>query len=582
MAVTLGLTLLVATAPAEAAVSQTYTISTSPQVTNSKTYAVWWFNTSKNNAYVYTHWWCVSIDDAIPDRSALRVFHINSYDTSRTDIAFDDAVFGVDLGTSTCFKTSYYTFGDTGAKVNMDYLSDAQHTMKVSIRQCPTPYSSCSLAASELSSNVASATFQQQKPVPLPEWVSPGWWDSDTYVFDLYTSMSFSRIGVKPNKWCLTIDGGPVDPTKFEEVRTPTPATFADSCYTANASSESLHQIFAMFDPYVWAGGIHTVTATVTLTNGNQAEVSGTFNISSTQAPRIQELSAVQQTNEVALTLPLTWPVTKAASASVDWSMDGTQIKSQSVTPGDASAVTTIDKSLVTPGDHVFKATLTTSNGDSIVREASIRVLGQIATVTWDPIMGASLNPGATAYIGGTLSDQDGGFPATVLVRTQDYGKPWTGWRTVAVNNAHFQSSVKVAKNTKVEVSVNSNWVAQPVVSSYLIGVVPKVFSVTYSVKRTFFKKFLSGGVVTYKMKADSWYTGRCYVQLDTEFAFNFAGVWFGKEKRATYVTFKKGVASASITLKYNGTYTSTMLCSMNGYRDKFLYGKKFLMTISN
>jgi hypothetical protein len=47
-------------------------------------------------------------------------------------------------------------------------------------------------------------------------------------------------------------------------------------------------------------------------------------------------------------------------------------------------------------------------------------------------------------------------------------------------------------------------------------------------------------------------------------------------------VTLKKGVGSASISLKYNGSFTSTLLCSMNGYRDKFSTGKKFIMTISN
>ena len=550
-------------------------------------------------AYNYTHWWCVSIDNKAPEPNVVKMYLEPWWDTEyRDDWARDsnhkwgDTSEGEVLGQNSCWTSSFFSFSSAGLLVNLSLLSPGNHTLQVSIRGCGDGYASCELSATELASNVISEIIA----IPVAKLVEDQI-DSNSYYSQ---EGGYYRVrewldkkpdvpGVFMKSWCLKIDGQgftkdlAVDNSFSQWLFND--KTWIDGCVQVparNAEEASDYGMDLYIDAFKLGLGSHTFAFKAELQNGQSISFERVITGTGTIAPRTTPITAEQRSNYLHLNMGIIWPFDKPASAAVEWFVDGNSVTKDFLNTKTSFAETSIPSADIAPGWHEVTAKLTTSDGSEVIQKGSAGINKRPATVTFSRSLDKTYKTGSTVAISGHFLDADGFEPKSAKIRTKQHGKAWTAWKTIKVTGGYFSVSQKILLNTAVQVSAASTWDRASYLSETEIAVVPAVFKYTESAKRTKLKSFLQGAVVTYKVTTDKTYSGTCVMMLETKYAFNFALVWLGAETKWGYLKIKNGVGTGTVTVKYNGQYSSSILCSAPGYKDVYRSDSNWIFRVTN
>jgi hypothetical protein len=388
----------------------------------------------------------------------------------------------------------------------------------------------------------------------------------------------------KVERYCLAIDGAQFDSsTLVLDSSRYFGFNLVDGCFVPKQGVEN-SQTFSFsprFDPYKFSAGNHLATITATLNNGKQTVVTRQFNIPSNLPVKISEGVIVQGAKSLKITHSLVWPKSRSASATAQWLIDGTEFKRDALTPGASSVELTL-----TP-DDVSGSVLHEFTLNVVIPDATSKRSTNFFVNNRDPAlkMAASLDKqirtGTLVNIAGEIENMDGFFPSTVQIRTKNFAKSWSKWSTVKVSSGRFSLPARVVKNTQYQVSVQNTWTGKKQTSEGEIGAVPKTFNYGIDVKRTKINGFNQGAVVTFRVKADSDYNAECTALMSTDFAFNFAAVWLGKETKWGFFNLKRGSGSGNVNPRYNGEYASSILCKAPGYSDVFRFDPKIILRTS-
>lgn len=545
--------------------------------------------------YNYTHWWCVSIDNKAPEPNVVKTYLEPWWDTDYRDNIgnrWGNTSDGEIFGQNTCWTSSFFSFSSAGVLTDLSLLPAGNHSLQVSIRGCGDGYSSCALASTELASNLISEIIA----IPVAKLVEDQINSDSRYIQEggyyhirewLYKKPDVPSVFMK--SWCVKIDGKgftkdlaighTVSQWLFND------KTWIDGCVQVpdrDAEQNSDYGMDLYIDAFKLGLGSHTFAFKAELQNGQSISFERVITGTGTIAPRTQPLVAEQRYSDLHLKMGISWPFDKPASAEVEWFVDGTSVIKNSVSTSAEFAETVIPGINLTSGSHEVTAKLTTSAGSVLVEKTSVSIDNRPATVTFSQSLDKTYKTGSTVVISGNFLDAEGFEPKSARIRTKQYGKAWTAWKTIKVTGGYFALSQKILLNTSVQVSADSTWDGATYLGQAEIKVAPVVFKYTESAKRTKLKSFLQGAVVTYKVTTDKTYSGTCVVMLETKYAFNFALVWLGAETKWSSLKIKNGVGTGTVTVKYNGQYSSSILCSAPGYKDVYRSDSNWIFRVTN
>ena len=586
----LGLVLLTPGAPANAQISSKAVIgAVAAPVQNASKVA---FDLgSAQTLDNYTRWWCVSIDNSIPTNASTYVRPWTATDY-RDGFLSSWASSTDTVGTERCWRSDFYSLPSAGVLIDLEPLTPGDHNLTISVRGCSDGFISCALSSTELASNVISKTIAMPiAKLVVDQSYSVAEYDDWNKKYDLRElvkkSPNVSTTHMK--SWCLKIDGR----NFTRDLASPNSVanwlgwnlTWADGCVQVPNPDIDDSQNYYMaisVDPFKIGLGSHTFSMKAELQNGESISIERSIIGTGSLAPHLNDLSAQQRTSDLHLNLGIEWPLDKPVSAEIEWLVDDVSVGKSSVSIGSTVAEKNISAEEITSGTHNVTAKLTTSDGLVVVKQTSIDIDNRPATVTFNPSLDKTYKTGSNVSIAGSFLDAAGFEPSTAKIRTKQFGKPWSAWKTVKVSAGYFSTTQKITLNTAVQVSAISTWDGATYMSQATINVVPAVFKYTESAKRTKVNGFLQGSVVTYKVTADKTYTGTCVMLLRTDYAFNFALVYLGAESKFGYIKLKNGVGSGTVTVKYNGEYDSSILCSAPGYKDVYRANSKWVFGVTH
>jgi hypothetical protein len=538
-------------------------------------------------------WWCAQLDGLPIDRSVVQDF--TWWDLTKNNNsefllpwASND---GQILQNYRCIKNGqpqYFSGYDINFMFDRKKIGSNPRNFSIYWRYCASQVESdCALE----NTVIGSEPMTLQVQIPLSggtfgeEWSRP-YIASDTgeLVFNESLRAEPYSPDTKVEKYCLEIDGVQFDSSALViDSNRYFGFNLVEGCFVPKPGVEN-SQTFGFsprFDPYKFSAGNHSATITATLNNGKQTVVTRQFNIPSNLPVRISEGAIVQGAKSIKITHSLAWPKSISSSATAQWLIDGTEFKRDAITPGVSSVELTL-----TPGD-VSGSALHEFTLNVIIADATSKRSTNFFVNNRDPAlnMAASLDKqirtGTLVNIAGVIENTDGFFPSTVQIRTKNFAKSWSKWSTVKVSSGKFSLPARVVRNTKYQVSVQNTWTGKKQTVEGEIGAVPKTFNYSIDFQRTRINGFNQGAVVNFRVKADSDYNAKCTMVVASDYAFNFAAVWVGKETKWGYINLKRGTGSGNVNVRYNGEYASNMLCIAPGYADVSRFEPKIVLRIS-
>jgi hypothetical protein len=276
-----------------------------------------------------------------------------------------------------------------------------------------------------------------------------------------------------------------------------------------------------------------------------------------TYAPQLPSFKIAKSPLGVKVTLQNTWNLDTTWSRGTTWVVENQM--------GDQLCTTTTSVCEFDPNTKNKNFSVTVhavnslgSSGRTISNEITYCGLGspRITTTVSD------VNPvsGALATITGDIIDSCEA-PIGVQMRQKAYGASWSSWKTYPVTNNHFEVSPKVVTATDFEFktvvgkSIDSKGTARVVPSYSDVGLVVTGKSAKTS------QGFNQGGKLTFNIYAPSFYSGRCTMLAETQYAFNFALTHMGSETKVGYFTVKNGRGSGTLTMRWNGEVRARTLC---------------------
>jgi len=575
---------------ASAAVPKTFTTAATSAPTSVGSTLAWDLDTGSDFPYPYTNWWCLSVDGGVPVPQSAWLLHTPANKSDPRDSAttsWGNALYGSDTQTETCWISSYFAMSSATVLVNLAALSAGNHSAQIYVRSCPSGFSSCAVSDTEIASNQISLTLQLPTPVPVVSSHNT----EDFLGYQFFVTLGLNMTPFLPNvnlkDICVTIDGAPLTRSMLASGSPsfwlPSIQSAVNGCIAPDPTwTWQMNKDFqVLLDKYKFATGTHTVQMTATLTDLKSVSTSTSFSVSTNLPPLITQITGAQGLGTYDIAVPISWPFSLPASASIDWLVDNVKVATQSITPGSATVNFGIDKSYLPEGPHEFRANLTTSDGTNATQSTSDTISARIPNVQFSSAMDSITSSGSMATIAGTIQNMDRFAPASVAYRTMPSGGVWSAWKVARVLNSNFSAEEQVTKNTSVQVQVFDNWNDTTYAFTKDLPVGPKKFAVTQAVKRTKIRGFLQGSVVTYTVKTDTNFNGMCVAGLETKNAFNFALVWLGSEEHLGFFKLKKGIGSGKVTVKFNGIYKSTLICSQNGFADTVRAGQ-FVFGVSH
>lgn len=177
---------------------------------------------------------------------------------------------------------------------------------------------------------------------------------------------------------------------------------------------------------------------------------------------------------------------------------------------------------------------------------------------------------GTSAWFTGSLKNWCS-KPKTFKTRTQAAGKSWSAWKTHTMPaSLKFSFNEKVSVNTKVQVQVadkTQTVTTQPLNIQAAIKKSSTAQTITFVQSKTK-QGFTQGGTFRVSFIGDNSYSGTCWLAARTNHAFNFAGTWMGREDKLVRYTVKKGRATASLNVRWNGKFEVVASCANPSYLD--------------
>jgi hypothetical protein len=588
----LGLAFLAPTSPANATIANKATVSATIAPVSNSGYVAFDLGAGQNLDN-YTRWWCVSIDNSVPTSASayLRPWTPTDY-RDNISSSWGDTSRGETFGQDRCWNSSFYSFSSAGVLINLSSLASGDHNLKISVRGCGDEFIRCDLSSTEPASNVVSKTIAKTiAKLVVDQANSFSQYDqsSEAYYLSEFVKKSPDISEVYMKSWCLQVDGqnftrelaSPASVVNWLQLD----ASWVDGCVqipNRGIDDTSDYHMVISIDAFKIGLGAHTFGFKAELQNGESISFERVITGTGSVAPRTSELNAEQRDHDLHLNLEIAWPMDIPASADVEWFVDDASLGKNVVNTAATYADKVISPALVSAGTHGITAKLTTSDGSLVVKQTSVDIDNRPATLTFSPSLNKTYKTGSTVAISGSFLDAVGFEPNSAKIRTKQYGKAWSAWKSIRVTGGLLTLSQKIILNTTVQVSAVSKWDGTTYLSQTTINVAPIVFKYTQTAKRTKLKQFLQGAIVTYKVTTDKAYSGTCVMLLKTDYAFNFALVELGAELKYGYIKVKNGVGSGTVTVKFNGIYDSGILCSAPGYKDISRTGSKWIFGVTH
>jgi hypothetical protein len=152
----------------------------------------------------------------------------------------------------------------------------------------------------------------------------------------------------------------------------------------------------------------------------------------------------------------------------------------------------------------------------------------------------------------------------SVQYREKQYGKEWSSWqdyRRGRAGNFSITKTFRGLSRYQIRVkNVGNKWRQSSIMSVNVQTRTSRPLTFSSSSFRIS-QGFTQGGSIRVKFAGDKEFSGKCTLRAQTNYAFNFALTFMGRESRASSFDVRNGRGSGTISVKYNGHFKLDAIC---------------------
>lgn len=133
-----------------------------------------------------------------------------------------------------------------------------------------------------------------------------------------------------------------------------------------------------------------------------------------------------------------------------------------------------------------------------------------------------------------------------------------------------FSLTPVISVNTKFQIQATDRgktYTSAVLVVSAAIKESLSALKISHTQKRNS-QGFNQGGTFKVNFVGPTAFAGKCWLAARTDYAFNFAGTWVGREDKLVWFYVKNGRGSASLSARWNGKFEVVSSCSSSKYFD--------------
>jgi alpha-tubulin suppressor-like RCC1 family protein len=152
----------------------------------------------------------------------------------------------------------------------------------------------------------------------------------------------------------------------------------------------------------------------------------------------------------------------------------------------------------------------------------------------------------------------------SVQYREKPFGKEWSSWQDYPRGRAGNFSITKTFRGfSRYQVrvkNVGNKWRQSSIMSVNVQTRTSRPLTFSSSSFRIS-QGFTQGGSIRVKFAGDKEFSGKCTLRAQTNYAFNFALTFMGRESKVSSFNVQNGRGSGTISVKYNGHFRVDAIC---------------------